>query len=501
MNKRILIFGIILLGLAGCKGFLDVQPKNFVASKNFYQNQEQVISAVNGAYAELQTIYNSSSSYLYGMSEMRADNSTFQFDIQNRGALQLEQIDEYLVSPDNNYINTTWNVLYGGIIQSNTILNRIENVEFSDESIKSRSIGEVKFLRGLLYFHLVRLFGEVPLVTREVTTPEEAFVDGKSSIDSIYTQIISDVQDAAAKLPESYSGSNVGRATKGAAYTLLGNIYLTRQKYSEAVTALQKVTDLGYSLLPEYSDVFNPSNKNNSEIIFSVQFNAGAEGEASNFAFEFTPLAAPNVSKLFPFPSSGGGAGFNIPTEGMIETYEKGDERQAASIAYYTDPETSQYSVAIGDSIPFIKKYYHPSTYPGPGRGTENWPVYRYSHALLMLAEALNETGQTSQAYSYINKVRNRAGLDPLTSGLSQSQFREALYHEMRVELAFENHRWFNLLRTNRAQQVMADHGEIRREEAPRLTDAAYNIQEYKLLFPIPQREVRLNNLEQNPGW
>lgn len=134
------------------------------------------------------------------------------------------------------------------------------------------------------------------------------------------------------------------------------------------------------------------------------------------------------------------------------------------------------------------------------GATDENWPVYRYAHILLMLAEALNETGQTAQAVPYLNQVRERAELTPL-AGLSQAAFREAVYHEERVELAFEDYRWFNLLRTGRAITVMNQYGEEEKQRLSRLSTASYNVQEYKLLYPIPEREVQLNGFDQNLGW
>ncbi len=507
MKSRIPVFvalGILTMSIVACDDFLNNDPKTFVSEDGFYQTEGQIMRAVNGLYGQLQPIYNATGAEgggnLFALAEMRSDNTSYQFDTDNRGYQQLEEIDEFLMFPDNNWLNSTWDGLYDVILQANKILANINDISFSEESDKNQAIGEVKSIRAFTYFHLVRLFGNIPLINESADSPEDAFTDTRASVGEVYDLIISDLNDAIEVLPESYESGQAGRITKGAAYTILGDVYMTRENYADAIATLENVTELNYSLLNNYADIYLPTNKNNAESIFEIQFNGSETGEENVSIFAFAPIAAPNTSTLFPFPNSGGGLGFNIPTEDMVNAYEDGDRRFDASIAFYTDSETSQYEVAIGDSIPFIKKTYHPSTYPGPGRATENWPVYRYSHVLLLLAEAYNEEGQTSQAYSYINMVRERAGLDPL-SGLSQEQFRNAVYHEQRVELAFENHRWYNLLRTDRAIEIMTEHGQQQIQDTPRLTDAAYNIQDYKLLYPIPRREVRLNNFEQNPGW
>jgi starch-binding outer membrane protein, SusD/RagB family len=166
-------------------------------------------------------------------------------------------------------------------------------------------------------------------------------------------------------------------------------------------------------------------------------------------------------------------------------------------VAFYVAEGNSQYDVAMGDSIPYIKKFVHP--FEQRSRTDENWPVYRYAHVLLMLAEAYLEIGNRSEALKYLNQIRQRAGLSPLSE--NTNSLKDAIDHEQRVELAFENHRWFQLLRTGKAMEVMNAHGKAMKAIQPRLSDASYGVQAYKLRYPIPQREVRLNNFEQNPGW
>lgn len=493
-KKRYLILLLTLFTLGSCHNMLDVEPHTFSSGDNYYESEGQFLRAVNGAYGSLQELY--TADYFWPMTEMVADNTNYQFDASDRGAQQREEIDEFLITSTNNYVNNTWNMLYRNIMQTNVIIHRIDPVEFSDEAVKARYKGEALFLRAMQYFHLVRLFGPVPLVLDEVEDPEGAFTEGRASVDAVYEQILADVNAAITSLPESYSGGDIGRATKGAALTLLGEVHMTLHNYGDAADAFEQVLDLGYSLLPDYADNFDPAFKNNAESVFAIQFDAGLQTENSNFIFMFGPRNGKD--KLIGFSGTLGGS--NIPTPSIYRAYEEGDVRRDASIAMFSDPSNSTFeeSKAFDGDIPFIQKYYHPP-FLEDGRADENWPVYRYSHVLLMLAEALNETGD-GDPYPYINAVRDRAGLEPL-DGLSQDAFREAVAHEQRVELAFENHRWYQLLRTGKAEEVMTEHGIEEKERLNRLSSASYNIESYKLLFPIPAREIRLNGFEQNPGW
>jgi hypothetical protein len=472
---------------------LDVKPASFSSGENYYQNEQQVLRAVNGAYGTLQNLYTSD---FWALTEMSADNTNYQYNASDRGAQQREEIDEFLITSSNNYVNNVWNQLYRNINQCNVIISRIDAVKFSKDATKLQYAGEAKFLRALHYFHLVRLFGEVPLVTKEAESPANAFTPEKAAVDDVYAQIIADAKDAAEGLPPGYTGADVGRATKGAALTLLGEVYLTRKDYPNAVTTLEQVTKLGYDLAPLYGDNFDPAKKNNIESVFSVQFNSGLETEASNYIFIFGPINGKKDLTGY----NGNLGGNNIPTPSIYNAYEANDKRKAESIFLYDNAGNSAYeeAAAFGGKLPLIRKFYHPP-YERDGRANENWPVYRYAHVLLMLAEAINEAG-AGDPYQYINPVRERAGLLPL-AGLGQPAFREAVQHEQRVELAFENHRWYQLLRTGKTIEVMDAHGKEEKARLTRLSAASYNIEAFKVLFPIPDREVRLNGFGQNTGW
>ncbi len=489
---------ILCLALVSCDNILNTEPVNRIGSTQFFQNENQVEQAVIGAYAKLQDMYNSH----WRFAEQRSDNTIVQFNDANRGQHPTWEIDEFIMTPSNIALEPYWEDIYEGIQRCNAVLSNIDNAQFNTDGLREQLMGEAKFLRAFYYFNLVRLFGDVPLILEEVESPDEAFstLEERTDAQTVYDQIIMDATDAAAVLPESYSSEKKGRATEGAARTLLADIYLTRENYSSALAELERVMELGYSLLNDYEAVFDPDNKNHSESIFDVNY---AELESnlslgSNFIYQFAPH---NSGTNITGDNAGNPLGLNLPTRDIFNAYEPGDIRKNASIAFYVDPGNSQYGIAVEDTILYIKKVDHPHSVRGVTN--VNWPVYRYAHVLLMMAEVINELdGPTGEAYSYLNQVRQRAELDDLDPGLSQSEFREAVYQEQRVELAFENHRWFNLIRTGRAQNTMQQHGEEVKDIQRHLREPVYVIEEYKLLYPIPARELTLNpDLEQNPGW
>lgn len=496
MSKKLYI--LVLAGglMVSCdKEFLNIQPDSFISGSNYFRTESEIVLAVNGAYAPLQSITSNSA---WILEELRTDNTTYQYNENDRRNLPMEQVDDFLMQENNPQTEAFWQDSYRGIARCNTILGRIGNVTYKNEQDREVHTGQALFLRALYYFHLVRLFGGVPLILQEVISPDntETYSGARADKEQVYQQIIQDASEAAGKLPPGYADAEKGKATKGAAYTLLGEVYMTMKNYAAAGDALKKVT--GYSLLADYSQVFNPSNKNHAESIFEVHYLEGNQGEGSRFIYRFAPYNSGaeivGDNQLVPYE-----AGFNIPTHDMVAAYEPGDKRRDASIGYFIKAGNKAFDVALGDSIPYIRKYRHPHSVPGITN--DSWPVYRYAQVLLMLAEALNEAGQTKAAYEPLDAVRARAGLDPLPKDLGQTDFRKAVYHEQQVELAFENHRWFDLLRTGRAQDVLTAHGERRKANNPRL-NAAYKVAPYMLLYPIPARELKLNpSLEQNSGW
>ncbi|GAC1649567.1 MAG: RagB/SusD family nutrient uptake outer membrane protein [Gemmatimonadaceae bacterium] len=496
------VLACLLFVASACDKVLTTAPESFVGTTNFYQTPDQIDRAVIGAYSSLQTIYGAGGTApMWTMAEMRSDNTTYMYNNSNRGSLTVETVDEFLTTPDNVPVLNMWTLSYQTILQANTVLDRIGAVRYTNAMARSRAVGEMKFLRALSYFNLVRSFGAVPLKLHEVSTYDGAFARERTPVDAVYAQIVSDLTDAIPTLPTraALSAAERGRATQGAATMLLADVYMTRQQYAEAITALQAVLGMGYSLVTPYGRVFDPTFKNGPESIFEVQYAESVIGQSSSFLFRFIPF---NSGKDLVFVSTddGQGGGWNVPTRDMVRTYEPGDLRLESSIGFYVKTGNAQYTdVALGDSIPYVKKYYHP--YTTAGRTNDDFPVYRFAEAKLLLAEALNETGQTALAYSHVNDIRARAGLAPLSAGLTQDQFRDAVIHEERVELAFEDKRWFQLLRTGRAIAVMTAHGADIKSYTTFRAAASYNITQNSLLYPIPIRELTVNGFAQNPGY
>jgi tetratricopeptide (TPR) repeat protein len=468
----LLLLAMLLPVLPGCKDFLELKPISQGSVSNFYKTPNDFNTAVLGAYSTLQTrgMYNS----MWLFADERSDDTEQE---EYAGILQVEgDFDRFSLITTNSYLGDNWNHHYQCINRSNAIISRIGSVNFTSEATKNQYLGEALFLRGLAYFNLVRIYGDVPLVTKEIS-PEEAYAIKRTPADEVYTTIVSDLTQAGGLLPDSYSGSNVGRATSGAAKSLLGKVYLTRKQYSEAARVLKEVIDGGqYALLPSYADVFRVENANHKESIFEVQYKANSQGRGSPFATLFTPRTG-NAGILL--TGQGATQGYNRPSPDMISAYPAGDLRKDASLApNWTDG-------ARVNNDPYIKKYL--SRQSAVSDGDANWFVLRYADVLLMYAEALNELGRTSEASPYLNQIRRRAGLSPL-DGLGQAQMRLALEQERRVELAFEGHRWFDLLRTGRAIEVMNSKG--------------FNITSRDLLYPIPQSQIDINpELRQNDGY
>ncbi|WP_187262063.1 RagB/SusD family nutrient uptake outer membrane protein [Pontibacter beigongshangensis] len=495
MKIKIITIGL-LLSLGACKeDFIDVTPQNFISSNNYFKTEADFTQAVNATYAPLRTVYNSA--YIAG--EMRSDNTHYIFNNSNRGNLVREEIADFMNNPTAAPMLDKWSGNYRIISYANQVLARIDATTFS-ESVKSNLKGQVLFLRALAYFDLVQYFGDVPLVLEPTAGSDDEILNVHSTksrvpVAEVYNQILKDAGDAATLLPAK-DQQEKGRATSGAAKTLIGNVHVVLKQWDKAETVLKEVVNSGqYSLLPDYAAFFNPANKNNAESVFEVQYMQGNLGLQSNFAYVFMP----NLTDLTPivgfrFNNQNTG-GWNIPTDNLIAAYEPGDKRKEASIA-------PGYTAANGTFVdqPYVKKYLHlplPTPNGSSPNTDENWPVYRYSEVLLLLAEALNEQGKGGEALPYLNQVRDRAfgaGVSPVTV-TGQEALREAIMKERRVELAFENKRWLDLVRTGKAIEVLSAYGTAIKASGkyPYLLPGSYNVTADKLLFPVPFTEAQVN--------
>lgn len=464
--------------LSGCKNeFLELAPQSQLSVESYYKTAEQVEFAVNGAYSTLQTgnMYQN----WYVLAEIPSDNTTNNL---SGSVTDQDEFDKFYIRTTNPFTANFWNESYNGINKCNMVLGKIDGVTM-DTSRKEQLTKEVKFLRGLMYFNLVRIFGGVPLVTSTVQITD-AYAIARSTQAETYAQIIKDLTDAET-LPASYTGNDVGRATSGAVKALLGTVYMTMKDYAKGETKLAEVVSSGkYSLLENtagslnitgYEKIFDPTNHNHKESIFDVQFKKGGFGEGSGFANNFAPENS--GTSVVTVGSTGGN---NIPTEDMNNAYELGDLRKDYSMASsYVDNKTGKTI-----SIRHVKKY-RDVPYQS-GDANIDFPVIRYADVLLMYAEALNENGKTSEACSMLNKVRRRGfGYQSTeTSAVDISTadkvvFRDKVLQERRVELAFEGQRWFDLIRTGRAVQLMKSKG--------------FKINDTQLICPIPQKQVDIN--------
>lgn len=491
MKNRIFILIIIISVLSACsEDFLQLAPKSEGTSEITYKTDKDFNDAVLGAYREFQDVYNR----FFHFSEIPGE------DVR-QAALRdqpIVRIDNFSVDINDARIFEVWRDNYQVIERVNTLLSKIEEVDVSAIANKDQYVGEAKFLRALAYFNLVRVFGDVPLVSAPVKI-EDALKTPRTDLNTIYSNlIIPDLQDADAKLPETYSTSNVGRATKGAAKSVLGMVYLTTHDFAKAETKLKEVTTMGYSLLENFEDLFDFSNEHHSEYIFDIEYVSGNIGLGSIYtrdflvetqdvgAFRKVLTEALNIQG----PEGGGRA---TPSLDFMNLFEPGDLRQyrTATTGVYTPnayiQEGEFVQIPQTAALPAITLKY---ATPIVSDGYTNWRITRYADVLLMLAEAMNENNKTTEALGYLNQVRTRAGLSGY-SGLSQSEAREKIYLERRIELFMEGGggRWFDLLRTGRALQVCGPLG----------------MEANETVFPIPQAEIEIVNdpaiLWQNEGY
>ena len=457
---------IFFVFLVSCEDELYQDPITDKSVDNFFKTEMEIEEAVNGVYAKLQagSLYGL---YLPIIGEIPSDN-TFDEVPANDGG-NYGQLDEFTTITTNSLITNIWEKSYQGIQRANTLLNRIGDVSFEDDLVKASRLGEMQFIRAILYFNLVRLYGNVPLVTDETTNPNDYFGQDRTAVDQVYNQIITDLEAAIQNLPTSQP--ETGRIRKTAAQALLGKVHLTLKNYNDAVTILNEVKNSGqHQLLEEPADVFSLDNENNEEIIFNVEFASSLNGndEGSNMFQQTSPSGTVNGAK-----------GHNLPTTSLYNLYEENDKRFQAFMGL------------TSEGIPFSNKLKEPSGEPSDGGS--NIIVIRYADVLLMLAESHNELNQTSEALENLNLVRSRANITEYES-IAQDEIRTAIELERRLELVSEGHRWFDLLRTGKAISVMNQW----------FSDQGINISidQNDLLMPIPQSQIDTDPaIVQNPGY
>ena len=491
--KHISLYVAVLL-LCGCD-FLNRSPYDSVDTSQGFQTVADAEAAVNAAYQPLQW------AKLYNMRIWTLDIMAGNSEVGAGGGTDGEEtvdLANFIADADNFAALDLWRGPSPGILRCNFVLQKVPAMDI-DEAIKNRILGEAYFLRAHYYFILVRLFGGVPLQTEPADSDSDLLLP-RASVDEIYELIESDLEEAISRLPKrsEYAQANMGRATKEAAMAELARVYMTYHQdyehYQEVVTLCDAIGEMGYRLEEDYADLWNPAKQNGVESIFEVQYYG-----KTNYDFWSNENQASWLS-TFTGPRNSGMAagcyGWNQPTAEFVSQYETGDVRKEKTIFYTGCPtfDGMTYSSAYSTTGYNVRKFLLTKTQsPDYNTSNQNWVVTRYADVLLMKAEALNEMGQTTLAEAPLYEVRCRAGLTNRSSieGLSQMQMREKIIHERRMELAFEGHRWFDMIRykDNYALEFLHSIGK---------TAASSK----HLLLPIPTQEREANpKLTQNPGW
>lgn len=461
MKRNYIILSLVLISLMGCQEELIQLPETTKTANNFYSTEAELEEAINGVYATLQFTGNYNTG-LPAIGELPAEDAYDETPANDNG--DYGQLDAFNVISQNGIIRDNWKDSYLGIQRANIVLNRIEKIVYKDPAIKNARIGEMKFLRALYYFNLVRIYGDVPLVTAEISNPQASFGQARTAKADVYKQIDTDLSEAITVLPVRTT-TNRMRVVKTAAQALLGKVKLTLGNYADAEKLLLSVESSGvHSLLADVTTVFPVSNELNAEIIFAVQFasglNTNSEGSDAYRMFNPTGRVVGNMT---------GTKGHGVLKAGFYGLYEAADKRKNVYIG------------AIASGIGYNNKVAVPTTVITDA--ASDCVVLRYADVILMLAEIENELGKTTQAVTYLNMIRTRAGLATFSSSDKITIFNE-IDLQRRKELVWESQRWFDLLRQGRAQSVLG------------ISDAN------KLLMPLPASQIAADPaLKQNPGY
>jgi starch-binding outer membrane protein, SusD/RagB family len=462
--KKLIYITITMLSIISCN-VLEENPTSFIAPDNYYSTKSDAIAALSAAYAPLAVNGFTSRNFVI-LGEITTDNM---FPLANNN--DRVQLDNYVQTPQNVILRETWQNFFTAITRCNVVINRVPKIDM-DAALRDRIVAEAKFLRGFYYFQLVQYFGKLPLVTEETVSLAQVTYPDRKEVETIYQQIISDFKDAEAVLPVTYTAADNGRATQGAAKAFLAKVYLTRKEYQLALDKAEELMKppFTYGLWANYADVFAIKNEFGKEYIFDISFIGGASAGQGGALIAF--FAQENN------PVQGRGFGSFKPTEELIAAFDPADLRFPV---FFTKGTDNKY---------YCNKWVDPTSTTANTSGN-NYPLMRYADVVLMYAEAYNKLNAPvdgNPAYTAVNSIRTRAGL-PALSGLTQDQLNDAILKERRLELCFEGHRWFDLVRTGTFVSTLQGKG--------------YAATEKDMLLPVPQFEIDLNtNLNpQNPGY
>lgn len=532
MKKFIAIVFASTLFITSCKKNIDRLPLNNVAVNDYFKNSAEVQTALNGCYAALRTTLADEWKFTELRSDIAIMGSAGSKSVPNR---ELSDLDQFIPSTSLTAIYTYWSTNYANIRNLNVILNALElnydeatgaltkgttEVVITDNDYKDLS-AQAAFLRAYHYFNMVRLFGGVFLV-HEPITGAQAINMNRVSVNDIYKLIIADLQYAAtnglslnyAAFATSNSGNNLGKVNAWTAKALLAKVYLTLNRKAEAIPLLNDViTNSGYGLITTgntpYADIFSVSNEMNKEIMFAVRYKAGGIGLGSPWPNAFAPELSGTAVV------NGDGQGWNNGAYEYENQYSSTDTRKAFTIGIWPTPTTA---ITSTSRRVYPKKHITPVTLLNDGEN--DWVVMRFADVVLMLAEA---QGYSQASLNLINQTRTRAGVTtPLTliTVPNDRSFADSLSRERKLEFAFENVRWYDMLRYDVTMPAQSEDAVTRLKNSfsfmytnhygkyptPRLTLAEMQalVTPNKLLLPIPQREIDNNThlvIPQNPGY
>lgn len=519
-----LLFAVSLaVSFASCSDFLEEPPRGTQDLNTYFQTEKECIQAVNGCYQSI--LYNDwwQTTYFKQVSDMCTDDMWAGNTTQDGG--ETWELCHYMYKgkAGNGVNNNHWQYCYKGIYRCNIAINGINNSPITNETLKARLIAEAKFVRGLIYFELVKNYGGVPLLTKSVAPTEVKMA--KSTAEQIYNQVKSDMKSAAQVLPESYSSSDKGRATWGAAMAYLAKACLYTEKWDSARTISAEIIGKKiYKLEPDFANVWSTKNPNGMESIFEVQFNNNTE-LGTGFRLPVVSGSRDDQGWSWGLPSANLEKAFK--DEGDVERLRSTIIKNGDDV--YGDPDAKTYVITPSKhkSARICRKYYIPKAnrstpYDGSNHNL-NYIMMRYADLLLINAEAAYNSNHPGDALTSLKEVRDRVHLTT-DMNLSGNALRDAIYKERRLELATEGHRLYDLRRwknptdatksmlsyifgangtfvtwnTNQATAdplEWANKGE-RQDKGIYFEEGVYN------LFPIPQSEIELSGglLKQNPG-
>lgn len=507
------LFSCILL--FSCKKVIELYPQSNLNTGTFYSNYEEVKAGLSGCYNGLQAPMETE----WMLTELRSDNSKqgtpSSSTAQNK---ELNELDMFTLGAPHQKVYDYWLNTYYNIRNANIVLQKLGiqynpatgTIHFNNINIpitqtdRKQLAGEAMFIRAYHYFNLVRLFGDVFLV-HEPTAPDAAKKMNRASTSEIYKLIQADLRTAADSMNTlKFSQQNVadrGRATGWAAKGLLAKVLLTLNKKTEAIPLLEDVkNNSGYALRTNYTNAFSISNEVNSEILFAIRYKAGGFGMGAPFANMFAPTGSGSAVV------NGDGNGYNTPTAALDTALVTEDSRRSLLIASYGSGTNTRL---------YTRKYL---SAVAVARDAENdWPVLRFADILLMLAEA---HGFSPSSLALISQVRTTAGLSPLDPATvnTLALFEQALSNERRLEFAFENQRFFDLLRFNTTLTTITAEATIKKHfsdeylahyrhypsPVPTVEQMQSMVTPQRLLLPIPQKEIDTNTglkINQNLGY